>query len=224
MSNNVKWSVMRYFCSRMLTPLRSVFIALLPFQPELQSMAASFHGSANIRCVSSPSGGLSSRRAYLSVAALFGFHGRSNIYYVISFDSSSTVLGYLRSSPVSEVSENTRTPAQKSPPPAGACHRPPPIRFPSFVMRVQMRFSIPVQQFLIHGRIANIILVKKNKTSLQDVNAPPPKWKKKSNKKTKTRITRVFVALFCCKNWLMKNMNGVVTRYQGLSQSFRSPR
>lgn len=108
---------MRYFCWRMLTPLRSVFIALLPFQPELQSMAASFHGSANIRCVSSPSGGLSSRRAYLSVAALFGFHGRSNIYYVISFDSSSTVLGYLRSSPVSEVSENTRTPAQKSPPP-----------------------------------------------------------------------------------------------------------
>lgn len=143
--------------------LPSVFIALLPFQPELQSMAASFHGSANIRCVSSPSGGLSSRRAYLSVAALFGFHGRSNIYYVISFDSSSTVLGYLRSSPVSEVSENTRTPAQKSPPPAGACHRPPPIRFPSFVMRVQMRFSIPVQQFLIHGRTANIILVKKKK-------------------------------------------------------------
>lgn len=48
--------------------------------------------------------------------------------------------------------------------------------------------------------------------------------KKKSNKNKKTRITRVFVALFCCKNWLMKNMNGVVTRYQGLSQSFRSPR
>lgn len=216
---------MRYFCSRMLTPLRSVFIALLPFQPELQSMAASFHGSANIRCVSSPSGGLSSRRAYLSVAALFGFHGRSNIYYVISFDSSSTVLGYLRSSPVSEVSENTRTPAQKSPPPAGACHRPPPIRFPSFVMRVQMRFSIPVQQFLIHGRIANIILVKKKKNKSSGCKCTPSEMKKKkSNKKNKTRITRVFVALFCCKNWLMKNMNGVVTRYQGLSQSFRSPR
>lgn len=101
------------FCLRTFTPLRSVLIA---FQPELQSMAASFHGSANIRCVSSPSGGLSSRRAYLSVAALFGFHGRSNIYYVISFGSCSTVLGYLRSSPVFEVSGNTRTPAQKSPP------------------------------------------------------------------------------------------------------------
>lgn len=48
--------------------------------------------------------------------------------------------------------------------------------------------------------------------------------KKNQIKNKQTRITRVFVALFCCKNWLMKNMNGVVTRYQGLSQSFRSPR
>lgn len=92
------------FCLMMLALLRSPSIVSLPFQPQHQSMAASFHGSANIRCVSSPSGGLSSRRAYLSTAALFGFHGRSNIYYFISFDSSSTVLGYLRSGLVSEVS------------------------------------------------------------------------------------------------------------------------
>lgn len=116
-------------CLRMLTPLRSVFIVLLPFQPQLQSMAASFHGSANIRCVSSPSGGLSSRRTYRSSAALFGFHGRSNMYYFICFDSSSAVLGYLRSGLVFEVSEkkhtHSRTPALKSLP-VGACHRPPP--------------------------------------------------------------------------------------------------
>lgn len=106
------------FCWWMLAPPRSLFIVLLPFQPQLQSMAASFHGSANIRCVSSPSGGLSSRRAYLSVAALFGFHGRSDIYYFITFPNSpSTVLGYLRSTPVSEVSEKTRTPAQNPPAP-----------------------------------------------------------------------------------------------------------
>lgn len=147
MSNNVKWSVMRYFCSRMLTPLRSVFVALLPFQPELQSMAASFHGSANIRCVSSPSGGLSSRRAYLSVAALFGFHGRSNIYYVISFDSSSTVLGYLRSSPVSEVSENTRTPAQKSPPPLEPVTDPLPSVFPLLLWGCKCVSAFPCNSF-----------------------------------------------------------------------------
>lgn len=34
-------------------------------------MAAGFHGSANIRCASSPSGGLSSRRAYLSSCRSF---------------------------------------------------------------------------------------------------------------------------------------------------------
>lgn len=95
-------------CAMMLTLLRSVFIVLLPFQPQLQSMAASFHGSANIRCVSSPSGGLSSKRAYLSFAGPFGFHGRSNVYYFISLDSSSAVLGYLRSGLVSEVSQKTQ--------------------------------------------------------------------------------------------------------------------
>lgn len=126
-------------CLRMLTPRRSVFIVLLPFQPQLQSMAASFHGSANIRCVSSPSGGLSSRLAYRSFAALFGFHGRSNMHYFICFDSPSTVLGYLRSRLVSEVSDkNTQ----------GHLHRnlsllelvtdlPPPIRFLIFVVNVQ---------------------------------------------------------------------------------------
>lgn len=52
----------------------------------------------------------------------------------------------------------------------------------------------------------------------------PLRTETKNQIKIKTRLTRVFVALFCCKNWLMKNMNGVVTRHQGLSQSFRSPR
>lgn len=120
----------------MLTPLRSVFTVSLPFQPQRQSMAASFHGSANIRCVSSPSGGLSSRRAYLPFAALFGFHGRSNIYYFIISDSSSTVLVLLTVESClrgvrgkGKKKRNPRTPALKSPP-AGACHRPPPIRFP----------------------------------------------------------------------------------------------
>lgn len=114
---------------RMLTPPRRVFLVLLPLQPQHQSMAASFHGSANIRCVSSPSGGLSSRLAYRSSAALFGFHGRSNIYYFICFDSSSTDL---RRGLVSEVSGGKKkikdTCTEISP--HWSCHRPPPIRFP----------------------------------------------------------------------------------------------
>lgn len=113
----------------MLTPPRRVFLVLLPLQPQHQSMAASFHGSANIRCVSSPSGGLSSRLAYRSSAALFGFHGRSNIYYFIYFDSSSTDL---RRGLVSEVSggkKKSRTPALKSPP-TGAVTDPLPSGFP----------------------------------------------------------------------------------------------
>lgn len=85
-------------------------------------------------------------------AALFGFHGRSNIYYFISFDSSSTVLGYLRSGLVSEVSgkkknqghlrwnlpplELVTDPPTPTPPPPSS------IRFPLFVVDVQVRFTI----------------------------------------------------------------------------------
>lgn len=115
------------------------------FSPQLQSMAARFHGSANRRCVSSPSGGLSSRRAYLSSAALFGFHGRSNIYYFISSDSSRTVLGSLAIGSCLRgvrgrglgggIITQARTPALKSPPPtAGACHRPPSHPFSPFLL------------------------------------------------------------------------------------------
>ncbi len=123
------------------------------FNPRLQSMAASFHGSANIRCVSSPSGGLSSRRAYLSSAALFGFHGRSNIYYFISFDSSSTVFRLLTvGSRLRGV--KTGTPALKSPPTtAGACHRrPPPIRF-SLLLRMCKCMARSRLTVLKHGAI-----------------------------------------------------------------------
>ena len=129
-------------CQMMLPPLRSVFIALLPFQPQLQSAAAGFF-TAQQRSVSSPSGGLSSRQARFSVAALFGFQGGSDIYYfIISFDSSSTVLGYLQSGPVSDVSEKNKDTCTEISPAAGARHRPPPTRFPPVVMNVLVPFSI----------------------------------------------------------------------------------
>lgn len=72
MSNTSNRSVVRCCGWRML----ALLLASLPSQPpppRLQSMAASVHGSANIRCVSSPSGGLSSRRAYLSSRCSFFF-------------------------------------------------------------------------------------------------------------------------------------------------------
>lgn len=102
MSNTSNRSVVRCCGWRML----ALLLASLPSQPpppRLQSMAASVHGSANIRCVSSPSGGLSSRRAYLSSRCSFFFFFRglerggyfgTDQAFSISFDSS---LGYLRS-------------------------------------------------------------------------------------------------------------------------------
>lgn len=142
---------MRSVARRMLTsPALAVSVVLLPFCHEHQSMAASFHGSANIRCVSTPSGGLSSRRAVSllrrALAAAFVAHH--------TFIISSAAILLLRSlrllttGPVSEVSEeeeeeggekkNARTPAPNSSPTAGACHPPPspPIPYsPSLRMR-----------------------------------------------------------------------------------------
>lgn len=84
-------------CSRMLTSPRSVSSVLLPFYAQLQSMAASFHGSANIRCVSTPSGGLSSRRAYLSSLPLSSAFMADQTFIILSaLIPAPTVLGYLR--------------------------------------------------------------------------------------------------------------------------------
>lgn len=88
-------------------------------------------------------------------AALFGFHGRSNIYYFISFDSSSTVLGYLRSGLVSEVS------GKKKKKPKDTCAEISPrwslspTPYPSllFVVHVQVRFTILSDTFYTHGGI-----------------------------------------------------------------------
>lgn len=50
-----------------------------------------------------------------------------------------------------------------------------------------MRFSIPVQQFLIHGRIANIILVKKKQNKSSGCKCTPSEMKKKKNQIKKTK-------------------------------------
>lgn len=118
-------------CSRMLTSPRSVSSVLLPFYAQLQSMAASFHGSANIRCVSTPSGGLSSRRAYLSSLPLSSAFMADQTFIILSaLIPAPNSLRLLTMGLVSEVSRGgggeTRTPALKSPPTAGARHRHPP--------------------------------------------------------------------------------------------------
>lgn len=135
--------------ARTLTPLRSVLVVSLPFAPPLQSMAASFHGSASARatCVFAQRGSL----IQTSTSFLSDFMADQNM---TSFDSSSTVLGYLRSGLVSKVSaeeeENQghlhREPP--SPPLTGACHRPPPSRCFPCVVSVPVRFTMLSDTFL----------------------------------------------------------------------------
>ncbi|MED6294428.1 hypothetical protein CHARACLAT_020984 [Characodon lateralis] len=83
-------------CLVMLPPLRC---ARFPSLPLLQSSAAGFH------CVSSPSGGLSSRRAALLRRCSFSDFKADLLLFFISVDSSSAELGCLQSGLVSEVSE-----------------------------------------------------------------------------------------------------------------------
>lgn len=109
------------------------------FSLSLQSMAAaSFHGSAHIRCVSSPSGGLSSRRAYLSLPALFriSWHTRHllvfyQLWVLINSFRRLTVGSCLRG-----VRKNQRQGHLRWNPPLlfGARHRPPPIRFTPYLL------------------------------------------------------------------------------------------
>lgn len=78
--------------------------------------------------------------------------GRSDIYYFISSDSSSTDLGYLRwfLSPRERGWGKKGTPALKSAPAAGACHRAPSHPSPSSPLSVdaQVRFTIRTPTFV----------------------------------------------------------------------------
>lgn len=111
---------------------------LLPSQPQLQSMAASFHGSANIRCVSSPSGGLiiHTSISFLCCSSRISWQIKHVLFHLLWFLLNSirllTIGSRLRGvrkekkkRERNKKKKNTRTPALKSLP-AGACHRPPP--------------------------------------------------------------------------------------------------